>query len=366
MRATASGLVVGVLGILVVGVSLLAAGCGGGGSASCAVGTVGCPCTGGGACDPNLTCASNRCVNLNTVPDGGGAGTGGAGTSGGTPADACNTFTGYCAKLNACAPLAIKIDYGTVDECNARFKLSCVDATSAPGSGLTATTIAACGAALPDAACADVIYRNVAACNIKGTRANGMACGTNSQCTTGYCAQSDQACGVCSALVGAGNGCMVDDDCQAGFVCNSTNVCVLPGGAGANCTDAQPCGYGFYCLVVAGTTTGSCAAGVETPGGTCNGTLAASCDLLKGIFCNATNTCENLGVASPGDSCGLVGEKLTFCSTGECIYPTVDATEGVCRALAADGATCDAATTCETPAHCVSGKCKLPSSSACL
>src|ERR1700689_4826667 len=31
----------------------------------CDVGTVGCPCTSGGACNPTLTCASNTCVDLN-------------------------------------------------------------------------------------------------------------------------------------------------------------------------------------------------------------------------------------------------------------------------------------------------------------
>ena len=159
---------------------------------------------------------------------------------------------------------------------------------------------------------------------------------------------------------------MEDDDCQAGLACNSANVCVLPGGAGANCTDSQPCGYGFHCVVNAGTTTGACATDVETPGGACNGTLAASCDLLKGIYCDATvNTCKNLGFAAPGDDCGLVSGQFVLCSTGQCIYPTADATEGVCRGLAADGAACDASTICETPAHCVSGHCKLTSSSSC-
>jgi len=350
--------------VAVAGFGLLAAGCGSSGS-SCSVGAEGCPCTAGGACNPGFTCASNKCVNLS--PDGGGAGTGGGGT-GGTAASACDTFTAYCEKINQCAPLLVKIGYGAVDECNARFKLSCVDATGAPGSGLTAATISACSTALSGASCSDVLYRKVTACNIAGTRANGMACGNNFQCTTGYCAQSDQACGVCSALVGAGNACMVDDDCEAGLVCNSANVCVLPGSAGGNCTDTQPCAYGLYCLVNdTGTNTGSCATVAETPGTTCNPTLAASCDILKGIYCDGSvSKCANLGFASPGDPCGLVGSKYTVCSMGECTYATAAATQGVCGALGADGAACGATTTCESPARCVNGHCALPSSSACL
>jgi len=361
MRArVAAGFSLGVLGVVVVAAAVLAEGCGGSSPASCAVGAEGCACTQTGVCDTGLTCASNKCVNLGTV-DGGGTDTGGAAGSGGNASAACDTFTAYCQKLNACAPAFVKIGYGTVDECNARFKLSCVDSTKAPDSGLTASTISACSAALSGAACTDVIYRKVTACNITGGRSNGMACGADSQCTTGYCAQSDGACGVCSALVGAGNGCMVDDDCQAGLVCNSASLCVLPGGAGGNCNASQPCAYGLYCL------NNACATDSETPGGTCNPALAESCDILKGIYCDGSvSTCKNLGFGAPGDNCGLVAGQFVLCSTGQCIYPTVDATEGVCRGLAADGATCDATTLCEAPARCVSGHCKLTSSSSCL
>ena len=68
----------------------------------------------------------------------------------------------------------MKLLYGTVDRCSARFAISCKDAVKAPDSGLTATTIAACMAALPGASCDDVIYRKVTACAIKGTRGNGL------------------------------------------------------------------------------------------------------------------------------------------------------------------------------------------------
>jgi hypothetical protein len=255
----------------------------------------------------------------------------------------------------------VKLNYGTVERCSARFAISCKDAVKAPDSGLTATTIAACMAALPGATCDDVIYRKVAACAIKGTRSNGMACGTNEQCTTGYCSQSANACGVCSAFVAAGATCTVTEDCQPGLECSVAGRCIVPGGAGMTCSETQTCRYGHFCEA------GSCVLTAETAGETCNADLLSSCNVLKGRYCNGSGVCANIGFAENGDPCGLVAAKFVACSKGECIYPSTVAIEGVCKALAADGATCNDTTSCELPAVCdAGGKCKLPSSAACL
>jgi hypothetical protein len=362
MRAKSAGVfVVGVLGLLVAASGFVAQGCGGGGgSSACTVASEGCPCTAGGLCDNGLECKSNLCVDLG----GGGAGTGGgnAGTGGGQTAEQmCDAFAGYCAKLNECAPAIVKLNYGTVERCSARFAISCKDAVKAPDSGLTATTIAACMAALPGATCDDVIYRKVAACAIKGTRSNGMACGTNEQCTTGYCSQSANACGVCSAFVAAGATCTVTEDCQPGLECSVAGRCIVPGGAGMTCSETQTCRYGHFCEA------GSCVLTAETAGETCNADLLSSCNVLKGRYCNGSGVCANIGFAENGDPCGLVAAKFVACSKGECIYPSTVAIEGVCKALAADGVTCNDTTSCELPAVCdAGGKCKLPSSAACL
>jgi hypothetical protein len=359
MRVKAVAGFVGVLGVVFVAAAMLAQGCGGGG-ASCAVGKETCACSPSGACDPGLTCASMKCVNLGTVDGGAGSGGGGAGGAG-DPSAACASFSAFCQKLNDCAPLLVKLEYGTMDECTTRFTISCKDAVKAPDSGLTAATITACASALPGATCEDAIYRKVTACQIKGGRANGMACGTNEQCGTGYCAQSDQACGVCTALVNAGDACSVDDDCQPGLLCSNDSHCIVPGLAGAICNDNQPCKFGLYCKA------GSCVNTSETPGGNCNMDLQESCDVAKGIYCDGTAAkCANVGFAQNGDPCGLVSAKLVACAKGTCIYPAVTATQGLCGSLAGDGAACDATTLCESPARCLAGHCKLPSSSACL
>jgi hypothetical protein len=394
MRARVVVGLIGAWGVFVGGTALFAPGCGGGGGASCVAGKETCACTPSQLCDPGLTCASNRCVNLGGAgtggggtggggagTGGGGAGTAGGGTGGGAgtggggtgtaggaggsgdPSAACTSFTGYCQKLNDCAPFLIKILYGTMAECNARFNLSCQDAVKAPATGLNAATIGACQAALTGASCEDVIYRKVAACQIKGGRASGMACGVNGQCQTGYCAQSTNACGVCSPFQNAGDACSVDDDCQPGLLCSSDGHCVVPGAASAVCSDTQPCKAGFYCNA------GSCASTSETPGGACNANVGLSCDILKGLTCDSgTAKCANLAFAQNGDTCGQVtASTLTFCTGGTCVFAVDTDPTGVCGALAADGATCDDATTfCETPAVCISGRCKLLNSAACL
>jgi hypothetical protein len=253
----------------------------------------------------------------------------------------------------------VKEIYGTVEQCTTRFKISCVDAFKAPDSGLTAAAINACAAALPGATCEDLIYRKITACEIKGMRQNGGACGTNEQCQSGYCTQGDQACGVCATYVGAGADCS-QTDCEPGLVCNTGNHCVLPGGAGMNCNDSQPCKYGLYCFGNA------CATGAATAGATCADTIYA-CNTLKGIYCDlSVMKCANLGFAPAGDPCGQVSGKFVVCSAGDCSKPSTTATQGLCGSQAGDGVACDANTGCQDPARCVAGHCKLPSSAACL
>jgi hypothetical protein len=348
MRVRAAvAFVVGALGAS----AMLAGACGGGGS-SCTAGQESCACTGSGLCDTGLTCASNRCVNLGT--------TSGADGGGGDPTAACSALSAYCQKLNDCAPALVTLAYGTVDECSARLALSCADAVEAPGTGLTATTLAACAAALPGATCPDTIYRAITACRPKGSRANGLACGTDAQCQSGHCAQGDQACGVCAALVNAGDACMVDDDCQPGLVCGGSGACVVPAPAGGACSAAVPCAYGLYC------NSGSCASAEETTGDACVPGLPQSCDLLAGLYCDdQTTLCETLGFGQAGDPCGLVGPVYVLCARGQCAYATAAATEGLCGGFAADGAACGDTTPCEAPARCISARCALPSSAQC-
>ncbi len=74
--------------------SLAAGGCVAGGDSSCFVGSLGCECTPGGACDPGLTCSGGVCdrafggggSGAGAAANGGSSGSGGAGQGGGAAA----------------------------------------------------------------------------------------------------------------------------------------------------------------------------------------------------------------------------------------------------------------------------------------
>ncbi len=340
------------------GLALSVPGCGG--DSPC-VGAESCACTTGGACDPGLTCLSKRCVK-------GAASTGDASASATdvpaavttTPAQACDDLTKICDRLNTCAPLAIKVAYGDLATCVARTRLDCLDAIAAPNTGLTGPAVTTCLNAATAASCSDLIYRKVAACQFKGTRANGVRCGTNEQCVSGYCGKSDSNCGTCAAHAGAGAKCAQDDDCEPGFDCSDDLHCVLPGPGGTGCSATQPCAIGFYCR------NGSCAATAGSAGAACQDLFG--CDFFQGLFCNTTlRVCQKIKYPGPGEACGLVNSEFLVCSPGANCITVAGAVQGVCAMVAADGATCGATNnlTCTVPAQCFSGRCTLPNSSAC-
>lgn len=89
--------------------------------ADCAVGTEGCPCTQGGACDPGLSCLSSLCVDTQgsggsatggstntggSTSTGGGTGTGGSTSTGGTSGSGSGgtTSTGGTSGSTGCSP----------------------------------------------------------------------------------------------------------------------------------------------------------------------------------------------------------------------------------------------------------------------
>lgn len=330
---------------------------------SCAVGKESCACTSGGACDVGLVCASSRCVRLGGSQDGG-ASDGAVGSPDTNmslpeaPERACDNLGKLCEKLNACAPAGLQIAYGDLATCTARLKLDCIDGAKAPNTGLTFASAQSCISALATASCEDLLYRNIAACDFKGTRANGMGCGTDDQCQTGRCAKTAAVCGVCAALVKAGNKCGEDEDCEAGLVCSDDDVCVLPAAPGGACTDTQPCQLGYYCA------NNKCVAQASAPGADCDND--EGCDFTKGLFCRTElGKCQNLGFAKSGDTCGFISGSFAVCSAGATCSLSEGQLQGVCAAAAKDGEPCSDTTPCLEPARCVGGRCQLNNSSTC-
>jgi hypothetical protein len=77
---------------------------GAGGDDECPVGSEGCPCTDGGACDPNLSCLSQTCVNPNPTGGMGGSGSsvatsGSAMSTTGSFGTAASSGSGMCSQM---------------------------------------------------------------------------------------------------------------------------------------------------------------------------------------------------------------------------------------------------------------------------
>ena len=307
----------------------------------------------------------------NGTDGGGGTGGGGAGGGGGTGgggASTCSSLaTEYCRKIDECLPFFTQVLFGDVGACAERVKLGCDNDLAAPGSGLSTGNISGCVNAVRGASCGDLLNRKVTACEFKGTRANGAACGSGSQCVSGYCKISGSTqCGTCSAQAAEGGFCDTDDEeCQAGLVCNLGGVCTAPGAAGAPCDEDRPCAFELYCRIETGTV-GTCAAQLGA-GAACMD--SDSCNLGRGLFCNAgASRCQAIGVASAGNACGAVNGGFVVCSNGGTCQVSGLNDTGVCSATAGDGQACGTAASdmaCRGPAQCISSTCRIPDARTC-
>jgi hypothetical protein len=274
-----------------------------------------------------------------------------------TAAEACIGVTAYCARLSTCAPLLLASMYGDYQTCIARRKDDCVRELGAPGTGRTFTGEALCQYAFAFGDCAKVMTDQIPACQILGSRDNGASCTYNSQCESGNCyLTTDQACGTCADLVAAGGDCS-QGSCEPGLICNSKNVCIVPGANGDACSDDQPCDRTTYFCTPAGT----CAPVEETVGAACEPLVG--CNTWKGFLCASNSTCVSVRLAGSGEQCGVVsGEVVTCAANWSC--PST----GTCPSFANDGDACGAAAggvSCLAPARCVTGRCILPDPTAC-
>jgi uncharacterized repeat protein (TIGR01451 family)/uncharacterized protein (TIGR03382 family) len=143
----------------------------------------------------------------------------------------------------------------------------------------------------------------------------GGACTTDSECSTGFCADGvccDTACdgqceacnaaggvGTCNAVTGAPRGdrpACAADGTECGGVCDGTqrDTCAYPG-------EAVQCG------------TPSCSAGVATTAGTCNGAGACASETLScGAYACGEVAC--LAACTTDDQCA----DNAFCLSGQC------------------------------------------------
>ena len=285
------------------------------------------------------------------------------GTSGGvTVEQACASFaSAACSKLSSCSSFFLELTYGDEATCRDRLGLTCPPSVGAPGSSQSAADWQACANDIPSLGCDAIFERNLPqSCRPKeGTLPDGAACGDSSQCRTSNCDTNDKECGVCAPIVAAGSACMEEDDCDYGLTC-AQSKCVKRAEMGATCDAATPCKVTLAC------SGGKCAAPAGA-GEPC-GAMAAGCDTLKGLGCNAMNVCQKVKLVGPGEVCGQVGLDFIGCKGGgKCKVAVGGMGMGTCLAPAADGAACgaDDGPECQDPATCSNDVCTLSDPASC-
>jgi hypothetical protein len=333
----------------------------------------------------------------------------GCGSSGPSLTTACTERAqASCALRDSCsAGHGVANHYGDLTTCVSREAQLCELNVKAPGSKTTAQTVEVCAKSLPSTTCPD-FYNNVpstACIPPPGTRANGQACGANTQCVTGYCAiLSGVACGVCADLPVQGAPCVDPGVAVRGFGClKTTSTWAALGSSGGPCTADSPCGDGLACVTAAvdggaAGPAGTCQAQGTTPGTTCDNRLqtAPDCDRTVGVVCpsHRNAVCEALLYATAAQPCGrLPGDvdggvpdggvppAITACTNGgACVTaPATDggaALTGTCVAPAAESGACDTdlGPPCLGPARCIgattdagvtTGTCQLVDPASC-
>ncbi len=307
-----------------------------------------------------LACSAENGAGGGAGGEGGGASAGGAATGGsgvGVPAACSDLAAAACDAIEACAPILIDIDSGSLALCMARRELGCGAELAAADSGYREADAASCAAAYRAGTCDGMVASVALACAAaEGARADGSACATSSQCASSYCRLDGAAtngCGTCAPRIDAGAACDVDPAaCFPGTSCAAA-ICQPLAARGASCAAGEPCDLGLVCEA------GLCAKG-KNAGEACDD--ATLCDGGQALSC-AANLCTAPALAAPGAVCTPPeGMPAPICTAS-----SVCGTNGTCRPPAEDGAPCGGApgVNCYGPARCADGACQLVDELSC-
>jgi hypothetical protein len=257
--------------------------------------------------------------------------------------------------------------YGDIPTCTERLRLLCRIDAAQVGSGLNQASTSTCMAALGRGRCEDGLAEAIEACQFKGTLAAGVACGTGSQCASGFCRAPETGfCGVCAARAAEGAVCDSDAACELPLLCSEAGRCARPAGEGAFCNESIPCARDtFYCNL----SESSCRRfGLE--GAACNeGGTAAEARCNRGLIClpyGTVGTCQPERMVPAGQYCGFGSQEvpgIACAASGSCV-------SNRCLAPGNDGEACTLSPRgdsngCLPPALCVGGTCRLPDPGAC-
>ena len=279
-----------------------------------------------------------------------------------------------------------------------RYETVCAAEMALPGTGFTASAVAACTAAIKSKGCSS--GESDPACSFFGTRAPGASCVDSEQCGYGCdtFTQTDagtfvqQTCGTCGAAAAVGQPCALTpfntNPCGAGATCDfgapsidggtgpASSTCVANTivGAGQSCgAGGQECTPGTYCYSPAQGTPPTCMTagkvGDPCPGGSSTGgppqfTVPGSCTAPlictggdaggatcqppggSGASCQQDSDCASgLGcvIATGGQPPGTCG-TVTFVAAGQTCGGSVRCLQGYCGAGGPGGPTCPAVT----------------------
>ncbi len=325
------------------------------------------------ACSSCSSSSSGKGFNGSSSSSGGGSSSGGmdaAVEAGPSVTQACDDFaTAFCTQLSKCTPFALQEVYGDIATCKTRAAIPCPSALGASGTKMTTSDLEQCVQTVNAESCEEYLDNpQPSACSIPGTVASGAACGSDWQCSTGYCElKFGTLCGTCAtrAMPGqtgpdGGPVCLADAQCAATLVC-AGGKCVSPGMMGATCSTPPECARTLTCIG------GTC----QTPlalGATC--AAATDCDGSKGLYCDVkgTKTCKQTGTATAGAACGVVSGGLVACTAGAVCTNFNMQGQGTCHPPAADNAPCGAGVSCLAPAACINSTgyaCELPNAGNC-
>jgi hypothetical protein len=304
---------------------------------------------------------------------------GGSGSEAGVSAmQACADYAkATCTQANTCTPFTTTVNFGDEAACEQRSILGCMPLLGIHGSSLTPEALDACAQAVTGETCVQYLDNHTpTACNFQGTLTAGEACGSGSQCQSGYCkigvsdAGTGVPCGVCATR---GTACSSDNDCASDQLC-AGGQCRTPMTPPGMCNNAlQICQRTTVCL---GEQESEAGVGTCQPPGMAGAPCQDSGDCAggNGILCDvAHQKCVAATTATTGQMCGIVSGSLVVCSAGSVctnLMKINDAglpVEGTCHEPAADGAPCGMGVGCTLPAVCSpkTFTCTLPNPGSC-
>ncbi len=249
-----------------------------------------------------------------------------------------------CELLARCARPSLA-PYGDVPTCVARTVLDMKASWLAPDVAVSDPSLTSCATALRAATCA-AIDDIPSACDLRGTRPNGAACGTGAQCASGECKPKSAVyspCGVCTPRSNEGESCGTPTAgrCANGLLCmgSSNPTCRRPAALGESCGNDVLCATPLVCV-------GSKCAAPLVAGDDCSSRFV--CNPVDGVYCNqTTGRCRDFTSAAPEESCDadVNTGRVPICSRGYCSV--------VCHAYSKDGESCPSSFSCQFPARCI-------------